>query len=162
MQFSKTFKLLVIFKTLEAHQERILRGERDCIYHIKHDLSVCSYPFNIYVNFIHPQAFDLPFASWYVYRQDTNANICDILVICLEVFGNRHNLTWPMLNILGEGLFGLKVNSPLYVGAAGVNTMTLFVSRKVTNLLSCILQTPPNRLLVHNAQASWINAFLPC
>lgn len=30
-----------------------------------------------------------------------------------------------MLNILGEGLFGLKVNSPLYVGAAGVNTVTL-------------------------------------
>lgn len=127
------------------------------------DLSVCPYLFNIYVWFIHPQGFDLPFASWCVYRQDTNAKLCDILVICHKVFGNRHNLTGPMLNILVGGRFvWAEVNSALYVGAAEVNTMTLFVSRKVTNLLSCILQTPHIRMLVHNAQASWINAFLPC
>lgn len=43
-----------------------------------------------------------------------------------------------MLSTVGEGLFGLKIDSALYVGAAEVNTMTLSVSRKVTNLLSCI------------------------
>lgn len=67
-----------------------------------------------------------------------------------------------MLSTLGEDLFWLKVDSELYVGAAEVNTMTLSVSRKVTNLLACILQTPPISLLVPKAQIPVVNAFFPC